>query len=55
MINTFNKLWYQEDYSKSQMEDLIANRNYIQKYIDLYAQNVLAYQKILLLRVCRNF
>ena len=36
MVNTFNKLWYQKDYSESEMEDLMANRNYIQEYIDLY-------------------
>ena len=36
MINKFNKLWYQQDYSESEKKDLMANRNYIQRFIDLY-------------------
>lgn len=45
-----NKLWYRffydeersklEAYSKLEMEGLIANRQYIQKYIDLYCQGI---------------
>ena len=31
-----NKLWYKGDYSDSQLKDLAYQRNYIQKFIDLY-------------------
>jgi hypothetical protein len=36
MLKKLNKLWYQQDYSESEKRDLMANRNYIQRYIDLY-------------------
>ena len=45
MGDTFNKLWYQEDYSKGQKEDLMANRNYIQRYIDLYCPELMKHKE----------